>query len=356
MQQLGELHSMIRIHFTYRHIDKPWGGANNFIRALYEDVSQCGQFSITQSLEEPCDILFMNQLGTGPGGNGAMVPLDQVRRLLGQKGEGARGKHRKLVVRAVNLNWHAFPLGPRNLTRGWWIDRQTIKLLNMADVAIFQSAYQRDFFSRAGYRGGDNVVIHNGAAPSYWISTVSPPPLEATLRLVSSTAAPRATKRHDLIAKFSMLDNVEVLHLGAWPKGIDTKRVKLLGMQASEQMVKVLSECHCFLHPAIKDPCPNSIFEAVCAGLPVIYNPGPGSSYEILGPCGLALNENDLAQTVAAARQKLPELRRSVLERREYFTIGHAASQYRAVFQRLDASQKEGLQTPNDIVLGGPPE
>lgn len=24
----------IRNHFTYRHTDKPWGGANNFIRAL----------------------------------------------------------------------------------------------------------------------------------------------------------------------------------------------------------------------------------------------------------------------------------------------------------------------------------
>lgn len=326
---------MIRIHFTYRHIDTPWGGANNFIRALYNDVSQCGQFSITQSLEEPCDILFMNQLGTGPGGNGALVSLDQVRRLLGQKGEGSGAKPRKLVVRAVNLNWHAFPLGPRNLTRGWWIDRQTIKLLNMADVAIFQSAYQRSFFLEAGYKGENDVVIHNGADQFFWVERPIHPKLTGTLRLISSTASPRASKRHDLIARFSMLDGVEVRHLGVWPDDVDPMRVNLLGTQSRAQMIETISDCHYFLHTAIKDPCPNVIFEAVTAGLPVIYNPGPGSSSEIVQDCGLAIDEADLAQTVSLARRGIDGFRTAVFASRGRFAIGQAASCYRDVFVQV---------------------
>lgn len=324
---------MTKIHFTYRHIDKPWGGANNFIRALRDDLLQNGRFTVTDSIEDDCDILFMNQLGTGPGGEGKLMPISLVRRLVGTTGKEKR--MRRLVVRAVNLNRHAFPLGVRNLTVGWWRDHQAIALLNMADVAIFQSAYQREFFTHAGYRGGNDVVIHNGAAPAFWLKSPLHPPLEGPLRLVSSTASPRVTKRHDLIARISLLDRVEVTHFGAWPQGLDPNRVRLLGMQAKEKMIEVMSDCHYFLHPAVKDPCPNSIFEAVCAGLPVMFNPGPGSSSEILGHCGLALDEDDFVKTVATARRELPALRSNVLDGRYRFTVSHAASRYRSVFEGI---------------------
>jgi glycosyltransferase involved in cell wall biosynthesis len=223
----------------------------------------------------------------------------------------------------------------RNLTRGWWIDRQTIKLLNMADIAIFQSAYQRDFFKRAGYRDGNSVVIHNGAATTYWRDLVPLPVLGDKLRLISSTASPRSTKRHELIAKFSLLEGVEVVHLGAWPSGLDPERVTLLGTLPSEEMVKLYANCHYFLHPAIKDPCPNSIFEAICAGLPVIFNPGPGSSQEIVKGCGIALQEDDLVATLVVARDRLMSLRNAVIVHRREYTIRHAAEQYVKVFEKL---------------------
>lgn len=321
---------MIRIHFTYRHVDKPWGGANNFIRALRAELQGSGRFVITDSLEEPCDVLFMNQLGTGPGGGGRMLTLSEVKRL--------RAQGRKLVVRAVNLNWHAFRLGPRNLTLGWWRDRQTVALLNLADVAIFQSEYQRGFFRQAGYRGRHSEVIHNGAPPQFWVESPAAPALDGPLRLVSSTASPRESKRHDLIARLSELDGVEIHHLGAWPEGLPSARVRLLGMQPREKMLEVMAGCHYFLHTAIKDPCPNAVFEAVCAGLPVIYNPGPGSSTEIVGPCGLALDEADLSGTVSQARRRLGELRSTVLLHRARYAIGHAASRYRDVFERQAAA------------------
>lgn len=324
---------MIRIHFTYLHIDAPWGGANNFIRALHQYLRAVGSFEIVPSLDEPCDILFMNQLGTGPGGNGAMVSLRKIKRLL--ESDTSKVGQRKLVVRAVNLNWHAFPIGLRNLTRGWWIDRQTIKLLNMADVAIFQSAYQRTFFEHAGFKKDNSVIIHNGADKTYWRDPLQFPALHDKLRLISSSASPRATKRHDLIAKFSLIESVEVFHLGAWPKGLDSGRVRLLGMQPRDKIMACFAGCHYFLHPAIKDPCPNSIFEAICAGIPVIYNPATGSSAEIVGDCGIALNESDLEGTITSAREQLMTLRNKIIEKRGNYTIGRAAEEYRIIFEKL---------------------
>jgi glycosyltransferase involved in cell wall biosynthesis len=328
---------MIRIHFTYRHIDAPWGGANNFIRALHHYLREIGTFEMVPSLYEPCDILFMNQLGAGPGAKGAMHSLHNIKCLL--KLDSQKRRRRKLIVRAVNLNWHAFPIGLRNLTRGWWIDRQTLGLLNMADMAIFQSEYQRAFFEHSGYQGKNSIIIHNGAANEYWRDLAQPPVLECRIRLISSTASPRATKRHDLIAKFSLHDDVEVLHLGAWPKGLDSGRVRLLGMLSRDEMMKVFADCHYFLHPAIKDPCPNSIFEAICSGLPVIYNPAIGSSREIVGHCGIPLDEADLSRTINAAREQFIMLRNIVIEKRDNYTITRAASEYRTLFERLAYDQ-----------------
>lgn len=334
----GEGAAMIKIHFTYRHVDKPWGGANNFIRALRKELQSNGNFIFTDSHEEPCDVVFMNQLGTGPAGGGKMLSINQAKRF--------RDQGRKLVVRAVNLNWHAFRLSPRNLIQGWWRDRQTIALLNLADVAIFQSEYQRDFFLRAGYRGNQSEIIHNGAPPDFWVEQPSHMQLSGPLRFISSTASPRETKRHDLIAHMSQCDGVEILHLGVWPEGVSTGRVKLLGMQSQQQMIEAMAKCHYFLHTAIKDPCPNAVFEALCAGLPVIYNPGPGSSREIVDSCGLALNEENLADTVTKAHQHLTQLRSAVLDHRARFAIAYAASRYRKIFeQQATASGSAEMST-----------
>jgi glycosyltransferase involved in cell wall biosynthesis len=272
-------------------------------------------------------MVFMNQLGKGPGGNGQRYKLAEVRRW---KAEG-----RRIVVRAVNLNRHAFRMGLRNMTLGWLQDRQTIALLNLADVVIFQSAYQREFFLRAGYKGTQNYVIHNGASRLFWADGPCAQSLDGQIRLVSSTASARKTKRHDLIAEISLCAGVEVMHLGAWPSGLPSARVRLLGMQPLEEMLKTLAQAHFFLHPALNDPCPNAVFEAICAGLPVIYNSGPGSSTEIIGQCGLPLDEYDLASTVQEARSQYGEFRDQVLKNRHRFSIDTATAGYRDVFLQL---------------------
>jgi glycosyltransferase involved in cell wall biosynthesis len=318
---------MIKVHFTYRHVEKPWGGANNFIRAIKTELAQDDRFEFTDSVDAPCDIVFMNQLGKGPGGNGQRYKLAQVRRW---KAEG-----RGIIVRAVNLNRHAFRMGLGNMTFGWLQDHQTIALLNLADVVIFQSAYQREFFLSAGYKEAKNCVIHNGASRFFWVDNPCSQSLDGQIRLVSSTASARETKRHDLIAKISLCEGVEVTHLGAWPEGIPLGKVRLLGMQSREGMLKTLAQAHFFLHPALNDPCPNAVFEALCAGLPVIYNPGPGSSTEIVGYCGLPLDERNLAKTTREARSQYNELRNEVLKNRHRFSIEFATLGYCDVFLQL---------------------
>jgi glycosyltransferase involved in cell wall biosynthesis len=100
-------------------------------------------------------------------------------------------------------------------------------------------------------------------------------------------------------------------------------------------LAALLAESHLFLHPAIKDPCPNAAFEAICAGLPVIYHPGPGSSAEVIGANGIALDEADPGTAVATARARLGDLQAVVRSNRAYYRVERAAAAYSAVFKRL---------------------
>ena len=132
-----------------------------------------------------------------------------------------------------------------------------------------------------------------------------------------------------------MLEGVEVRHLGLWPKGANTGQVQLLGVQPREKMVEEMKSCHYFLHTAVKDPCPNAIFEAICMGLPVIYNSSTGSSAEIVGDNGFSLDESNLKDTVTQAREKLQKLRETVLHNRSTYTINRATQEYKQVFEEL---------------------
>lgn len=324
----------IRIFFAYRHIDAPWGGANNFVRGLWRTLSRAGDFSLSHDPDAPFDILFMNQLGKGPGGGGGhwrLAEIDALRR----KNPGAR-----LVVRAINLRAHSH--AGQGL-RAWWSNRrrdgEALALLHRADFVIFQSAYQKGFFEKAGWRSGAHAIIHNGADGIFSTPVIRPHLAEEeVLHLLCSAIGPRAIKRHDLMAAISRLPRVEVVYAGLWPEGLDPSNVRMLGTQEHEGIFQSLARAHYFLHPGLYEVCSNAVIEALCAGVPVIYNPGPGSGTELAGDCGLALDETDLAGTLRRARAEYAALSARTAEGRGRRGMDRAAAAYADVFRKEAAA------------------
>jgi len=186
------------------------------------------------------------------------------------------------------------------------------------------------------FRSG--VVIHNGADPVFSTSKVQQSDSRrapaGTLRFAAASVSPRRLKRHDLIAALADFPDVEVVYFGRWPDGVDAGRVRLQGMASKEKMADEYARCDYFFHPAITEMCSNAILEAVSSGLPVIYNSGPGSSAEIVGENGFALDETNLKETVRTAWARLDELKDVVVRSRGRYSISRAASQYRQVFER----------------------
>lgn len=317
----------IRIYFGYKHILTPWGGANNFIRTLYDDMQRTGQFEFVQNIEDDYDILFLNQLGMGPANRSRNMPLRQIKKVGGNS-----SPRKRVIVRAVNLVQHVS--GPGLLAR--FKDIPTIKLVNMADMVIFQSHYQRSFFTRYGYKGKDDVVIHNGADPTVFNDSGSAMwGGEETLRMVSSSMSLHLVKRQDLIAKVSECEGVEVSHIGNWPDSVDSRKVKLLGVLGQKEVAAVLRRSHVLLHPAVKDVCPNVVFEAVCCGLPVIYHEGAGSGAEIVRENGLPINESNVGQTIRQLKGCYRQLKEHVRRTQRYYSIERAVTQYIEVFSGM---------------------
>jgi len=316
----------IRICFPYTHTDAPVDGSNTFTRALREYVSRAPGFTIVDNLHDDYDVLFMNQLNRSPG---SPHPFSEIRTKL------SGVKRKKVVVRAINLCRNYQRRDPIRYLRDYMHDRAALALLNMADFVIFQSSYQKDFFDRFGYKGKNHTVIHNGAASVFLNVPGGAKRLGATddLILVSSAMATKGVKRQDVLAALSLVPDVKVIHSGVWPEDLDRGKVELAGILSHDEMARLYESGHYFLHPAVRDICPNSLMEGLCAGLPAIYNPGLGSGSELVGKFGIALDENDLQGTVARARKRYERLATALAADRHYYSIERAAPSYLSVFK-----------------------
>lgn len=326
----------ICIYFNHKHIDRPCGGSNNFIKTLHGALRQTGKFEFAQNIEDDYDILFLNEFKISAGNPPAESPQKRLKKIKKISTDLSSSfwkrllirnntRTKKIIVRAVNLKQHSI----KPSLRYRFEDNLKIKLVNMADMVIFQSHYQKDFFVKYGYKGKDNVVIHNGADDSIFNNNgTSIWNGSEKLRLVSSTMAVRPTKRHDLIAKVSEYEGVEVSHVGDWPNSIDKKKIEMLGVLEREEVADVLRHSHVFLHPSVKDPCPNVIFEAICCGLPVIYNSEVGSSAEIVKENGIAINVGNVEETIQQIKSRYHELKSNIKQTQAYYSIKRAANEY----------------------------
>lgn len=320
----------MKIYSTYKPVIIPLGGANNFINALFESIEKRSG-KIVFKFSKDINFIFINQLSRGHG-RGFLSFFSLIKlmtfKLIYKK---------PIFTRVVNLNAHAFNKGPRYYLYGFLNDMKTFVLIFISNHVIFQSDYQKQFFlNNAPFFINKETkkyhIIHNGADNVFYNNLKRNLLLNEKLILVSNTFSTRATKLHNLIAKISLLDNVEVLHIGNWPKNIDSHKVQMMGILSKKDIVATYLKAHFLLHTAIKDPCPNVIFEAILNGLPVLYNPNIGSSTELVMDNGIALDSNNIHKTIEKSYDTYDSLIRNVNLHKSYYSIDRSISDYLNIF------------------------
>jgi glycosyltransferase involved in cell wall biosynthesis len=331
--------AMLRIYANYKTIDAPWGGANNFLRAMEKYwAADCVEYA--KRIDDDYDLLFLNAIGTGPGRadpRKTSLTYGEIRRLK-TRGRSSLWRAlvqpstpKKIVLRSVSIEKWSY-------SRPWLTrrDRHVIAAMNIADHVIFQTAYMMPVFRNAGYTGTRHSVIHNGADPEffhtrgreYWDG-------KCKLKVLSCTFSKRPTKRFDLIAALSEMAGVECTHVGNWPSDVASGKVRMAGLAQRPSVGELMRQHHVFMHPAVMDPCPNVVQEALACGLPVLCSRDSGAA-ELVGPYGITVDDG-LADALDQIRDQYQTLTNLTERDHSQFTVARAAIQYLQVFEAVAA-------------------
>jgi glycosyltransferase involved in cell wall biosynthesis len=252
-----------KIHILFEFKTGPWGGGNQFLKALWKQLNERG---IAAETPGAADIVLANS-------HHKLSELAALRR-----------RHpEKTIVHRVD--------GPIHLIRNR--DREVDQVLyrvnrGLAEGTIFQSDWSRRANLDAGMTPrGPSTVIFNAPDPSLFHPApeeeASPP---ERLRLIATSWSPNPRKGFDL---YSWLDDnldfdrFEMTFVGNSP--VEFRHIRKLEPLASEELADELRRHHVFVTGSRVDPCSNSLLEALHCGLPALAR-RDGGHPELIGEAG----------------------------------------------------------------------
>lgn len=202
--------------------------------------------------------------------------------------EGMEAKAKR-VVRLDGV-WH-------NTAQDFGAQNDAIRYhMNNADAVIYQTQFSRLVADKYlfPYEGLWDVIF-NGADPSFY----AVPPLQKTHRhtfIAYSRWRPhkRLLETITCFLEAGIEDSClyvagDLSKCGVQPEQLkrifDMPNIRYLGILTQEQLAHTLRICDASLHLSWIDWCPNSVVEAIAAGLPVVTN-NVGGAQELVRPSG----------------------------------------------------------------------
>ena len=324
----------MRICIWFEVTNAPWGGGNNFLRALASELRAMGH-SVDHRPKRSYDLVLVNAFNRGPGKMMHPSHVAQLRRT---------GRVRLWASAVPSVVWNRMRRdgpaivhridGVAQYVRGFRTRADDIQpAVNLeSDFTIFQTGYCQESCEEFGIRPKNWNVIHNAVNPEWFYPN---PDRSRTrsgpIRFMTSSWSDNPRKGFAHMAALSLVDGVEVRFLGRWPEAINPERVQLLGAKPSPGVGEALRECDAFFHAATNEPCSNAIVEAMATGLPILYLDSGGNK-ELVGAHGHPMT-GDLEQDVARFAQALPLLSEQVRDHRSQFLIPTAARAYLETFE-----------------------
>jgi glycosyltransferase involved in cell wall biosynthesis len=265
----------MKIHILYDFVDGPYGGGNQFLKALRAEFQKNAVYA---DGSDDADIYLFN-------GN----PIGHIRRI-----DHLHKIRRKYPEKVIFFRLD----GPTFLTRGR--DRYQDRLLkgicdNYMDGVVFQSEWCRT--KNKGLTGviaRNETVIHN--APDRTIFN-SPGRVSFSqnrkIKIIATSWSSNIRKGFEV---YRYLDNhldwslYEMTFVGNSP--FEFKNIRWVKPQPSEALAQLLRQHDIYLTASQNDPCSNSLLEALNCGLPVLAL-NDGGHPELIGNGGLLFEREE---------------------------------------------------------------
>jgi glycosyltransferase involved in cell wall biosynthesis len=249
----------------HEFVPGPWGGGNQFLRALAGELSSRGLAVEVNRLSAGTQACLYNSFNFDFG---------RLRRFAR---EGVRMVHR------VD--------GPIGVYRGFddGTDARILEINHeLANATVFQSRYSLDKHRELGLELRAPVVIPNAVDSSIF----HPPDRREQIagrrvRLIASSWSANPRKGFDALAWLDgNLDwgRFELTFVGRSPVAFE--RIRTVGPVPSTEVAELLRAHDVYLAPSRDDPCSNALLEALACGLPAAYLRSGGHP-ELVGEAGL---------------------------------------------------------------------
>lgn len=313
----------MKVFFAYTFQDGPWGGGNQFLKALAGYFRSHGGFA-----ETPADadaILFNSH--------------QNIRDVID-----------------LRLRYPAVPIihrvdGPVHLIRGF--DREVdtcIARANavLADATIYQSRWSRDRCREVGLKARElEDVITNAPDPSIFgpdsLPTLAP---NERIRVIATSWSGNPHKGFDVYRWMDCNlkpEKVQMTFVGNSP--VEFTTITRKPPMASADLAKELRRHHLYVTASRNDPCSNALIEALHCGLPALAV-NDGGHPEIVGPRGLLFAS---VQDIPALLECLASGYRTYQNAPRLPTLSEVGKAYKNFIELVRASYTPGVVDPDAL-------
>ncbi len=254
-----------KIHILFKFKKGPYGGANQFLKALQNNLRQLGHY---EKNINAANVILAN---VNPGN--LLSLLQQIPTLK-------KKYPRKIIIARLD--------GPISLIRGQdkYLDKITAQFIKLfADGVIFQSDWcKKNNTKLFNISSPYQTVIHN-AANNQIFYPKNTPSNNPKIKLIASSWSSNWRKGFKI---YEYLDNhldfsrYEITFAGNSP--IKFKNIQTIPPLSSKQLADTLRQHDIYITASKNDPCSNALLEAISCGLPVVAL-NSGGHTELINSC-----------------------------------------------------------------------
>jgi len=279
----------IKIHIVYNFTDIPFGGANQFLKALRDYFIKMGCYA--KSIND-ADVIILNSHLFGQG-----ITLFNIiwsyRNIFKEK----------TVVHRVD--------GPVSLYQAknrFSVDKYIFKINRLiADGTVFQSYWSEKECKNLGIPPKSfELVTINAPDPKIFFPKELPHPSQnEKFRIIANSWSKNPNKGFDILEYLDNhlnFDKYEMTFIGRSP--VPFRRIKLIHPLSSIELAKQLRKHHLFISSSFREACSNSLLEAMhCGCIPVVRN--NSSHPEIIAEAGVLFDgPEDILKAIDYATEK----------------------------------------------------
>ena len=286
---------MPKIHILFRFFRGPWGGGNQFLKALRTIFKEKGVYA--KSLEKADVILF----------NSDKRSLGSLAKELCQ----LKFKQNKILINRID--------GPIQLRNNQlaFLDELIIRINNLLmDGCVYQSRWAYEGMKKLG--GGkerSRKIIHNASNknifyPSKTEGRYNNDKIKIIATSWSTNYYIKGFDIYEFLDKNLDFSNYEMTFVGRSP--IKFKSIKHIKPVPSKVLAEILRQHDIYVTASINDPCSNALIEALQCGLPSVVRNSGGHS-ELIKNGGVVFNgQDDVLEKIKKLAENLKFYRNNI--------------------------------------------